>query len=33
MEQMGGMSGVGIVDPARAISAIEARMLWSRFGL
>lgn len=25
--------GAGLVDPARAISAIEARLLWSRYGL
>jgi signal peptide peptidase SppA len=26
-------SGLGLIDPERAISAIEARLLWSRYGL
>ncbi len=26
-------SGIGLIDPERAISAIEARLLWSRYGL
>jgi signal peptide peptidase SppA len=26
-------AGAGLIDPARAISAIEARLLWSRYGL
>jgi len=32
-DSMGGDSGAGLVDPQRAISAIEVRLLWSRYGL
>jgi len=32
-DTIGGHTGAELIDPQRAISAIEARLLWSRYGL